>query len=89
MTEDPVVKVTYSLPADIVSAVRSVVREGAAPSYSAFVEGALREAVHAARERLLAAEFDEAAADPLFLADIEEVERDFAAADADAARLLP
>ena len=85
MMEDSVVKVTYSLPADVVSAVRSVVREGAAPSYSAFVEGALRAAVRVARERLLAAEF----ADPLFLADIDEVERDFAAADAETARLLP
>ncbi len=89
MAADKVVKVTYSLPADVVVEVRSVVREGAAPSYSAFVERALRDAVRAARERLLAAEFDEAAADPLFLADVEHVERDFESADAESARLMP
>ena len=39
------VKVTYSLPQELIDEVRMVVREGAAPSYSAFVEDALREAV--------------------------------------------
>ena len=89
MAADKVVKVTYSLPADVVGEVRGVVREGAAPSYSAFVERALRDAVRAARERLLATEFDEAAADPLFLADAQEVEEDFEVADAESARLIP
>jgi metal-responsive CopG/Arc/MetJ family transcriptional regulator len=48
------VKVTYSLPQDLINEVRLVVREGAAPSYSAFVEDALRKAVRREREKLIA-----------------------------------
>ena len=85
---DHATKVTYSLPADLVEAVRSVVRDGAAPSYSAFVEQALRAAVKRAREERLAAEFRDAADDPGFLAELEEVERDFEHADAETARMI-
>lgn len=83
------VKVTYSLPAALVSEVREVVRSGEAVSASAFVSGALFEALREQRERRLAEEFRRAAADPVFLADIAEVERDFEAADVEAAQDLP
>ena len=43
MATRPVKKVTYSLPEELVESIRAVVREGAAPSYSAFVEQALEE----------------------------------------------
>lgn len=89
MGTETTVKVTYSLPAGLADQVRSVVREGAAPSYSAFVERALREAVREARDRLLATELEQAARDPLFLADLDQVERDFAPTDAESARLIP
>jgi Arc/MetJ-type ribon-helix-helix transcriptional regulator len=77
------VKVTYSLPRELTESIRSLVAEGAAPSYSAFVEHALEAAVRRERERRLALLLSEAAADPLFLADIAEVEQDFSAADAE------
>ncbi len=83
------VKVTYSLPATLVDELRDVVSEGAAPSYSAFVEGALKRAVDEAREQRLAAEFADAGEDPDFLADIEVVQTDFAAADSESARKIP
>jgi len=89
MAKSESVKVTYSLPAALVEELREVVREGPAASYSAFVEGALRRAVDEAREERLAAEFADAARDPEFLADIEEVESDFKAADAELARKIP
>jgi len=82
-------KVTYSLPNELVDEVRSVVRDGAAPSYSSFVEDALRQAVKREREKLLAEEFHQAAKDPLFLADVDEVERGFEDADAESADLIP
>jgi Arc/MetJ-type ribon-helix-helix transcriptional regulator len=63
-------KVTYSLPEDLIDRVRSVVRDGAAPSYSAFVEQALADRVRRAHEELLAAEFRTAGSDPGFLADV-------------------
>jgi len=89
MTKSESVKVTYSLPEDLVDELREVVREGPAPSYSAFVEGALRRAVNEEKERQLAAEFAEAAEDGDFLSDIEDVESDFVGADTESARKIP
>jgi Arc/MetJ-type ribon-helix-helix transcriptional regulator len=83
------IKVTYSLPQELIDDVRMVVREGAAPSYSAFVEDALRDAVRKEREKLIAEEFERAAKDPQFLADIDEVEKDFEQADAESTKLIP
>jgi len=83
MTTRPVKKVTYSLPEVLVEGIRAVVREGAAPSYSAFVERALEEGVRRAREERLAEVFREAGSDPIFLEDVEEAMRDFRGADAD------
>jgi len=77
MTSRPRRKVTYSLPEELVDAVAAVVREGAAPSYSAFVEDALREGVRKAREQALAQAFSDAANDPDFLADVEETMQAF------------
>ena len=64
-------RVTYSLPGDLIDRVRSVVKGGAAPSYSAFVEQALADWVRRAHEAQLAGAFRSAAADPAFLADVE------------------
>ena len=64
-------KVTYSLPEELLEGVRSVVREGAAPSYSAFVERALADGVVRAREALLAEAFLSASQDPRFLDDVD------------------
>jgi Arc/MetJ-type ribon-helix-helix transcriptional regulator len=91
MTREPdaSVKVTYSLPGDLVDDVRTVVREGAAPSYSAFVEDALKEAVRREQEKLLAQEFREAAEDPLFMKDLEDSQEDFEHVDAETAKLIP
>jgi Arc/MetJ-type ribon-helix-helix transcriptional regulator len=86
MSARDTVKVTYSLPERLVEGVRSVVSEGAAPSYSAFVEKALEEALEREREARLARELAEAAEDPLFLADVAEVTRDFEHADAELER---
>lgn len=88
-TSDHSIKVTYSLPEELIDEVRMVVREGAAPSYSAFVEDALREAVRREREKLIAEEFEQAAKDPQFIADIDEVEKDFEHADAESTKLIP
>ena len=89
MATERSVKVTYSLPADIVSEVREVVKGGLADSSSAFVARALSDALRQQREKSLAEEFRRAAADSAFLADIAEVERDFEAADVEAAQELP
>ena len=84
MSMNPRRKVTYSLPEELVEAITHVVREGAAPSYSAFVERALNEEVRRAREKILADAFADAAADPDFLADIDETMRSFRHVDDEA-----
>jgi len=89
MTKSESVKVTYSLPEDLVDELREVVREGPAPSYSAFVEGALRRAVNEEKERQLAAEFAEATEDADFMSDMDEVRKDFDVVDAESAREIP
>ncbi len=82
---DRQVKVTYSLPAQLVEGVRSAVREGAAPSYSAFIEWALAEELRRTRERALEEAFEEAGRDAELAADIAAVQEDFAGADAELA----
>jgi Arc/MetJ-type ribon-helix-helix transcriptional regulator len=84
MPVHPKRKVTYSLPGELVAAIADVVRDGAAPSYSAFVEEALREGVRNARERALARAFSEAAEDPDFLTDVNETLRAFRHVDREA-----
>ena len=77
MTRQRMRKVTYSLPEDLLDGVRSVVREGAAPSYSAFVQQALSDGVSRAREALLAEAFLQASRDPEFLEDVDRALSDF------------
>ena len=77
MTRQRMRKVTYSLPEDLLDGVRAVVREGAAPSYSAFVQRALADGVDRAREALLADAFLSASQDPEFLEDVDQALRDF------------
>lgn len=81
MAGRPVCKVTYSLPEELVGQIRDAVRDGAAPSYSAFVQKALEEGVRQARERRLAKAFRDAGSDPAFLEDVDEAMRDFRDAD--------
>jgi len=86
MADSQTVKMTYSLPAKLADRIRTVVAEGAAPSYSAFAERAFEAALRKEKERRLAEVLAAAAADPQFLEDIEDVERDFAVADAEIRR---
>ena len=81
-------KVTLSLDASLVQEVQRLVREGAAKSQSAFFEAALRERVTQAKRDKRRRALRAASKDPKFLADIEEVVRDFAHADAEAARMV-
>jgi Arc/MetJ-type ribon-helix-helix transcriptional regulator len=74
-------KVTYSLPEALLDDVRTVVRDGAAPSYSAFVEEALAVSVRRAHEEQLSEAFRSAADDPEFLADVHHALRYFSDID--------
>ncbi len=82
MTSRRLQKVTYSLPEALIDRVRAVVKGGAAPSYSAFVEQALADRVRRAHEEQLAGAFRSAASDAKFLADIHQSMKDFEGGDA-------
>jgi Arc/MetJ-type ribon-helix-helix transcriptional regulator len=81
-------KITLSLNRQVVEEMQRLVREGRAPSQSAFVELALRGKIlrekRSRRRRALLT----ASKDPLYLADLAEVERAFTGADAEASRFI-
>ena len=81
MSENRARKVTYSIPNDLLGEMETAVREGAAPSYSAFVAQAVREQLHRQHEQRLKEAFSAAAGDSLFLGDVEETMRAFGEAD--------
>ncbi|HPD07592.1 MAG TPA: ribbon-helix-helix domain-containing protein [Candidatus Bipolaricaulis sp.] len=82
-------KVTLTLPAGLVADVQALVAEGRAASQSAFVADALAERVRQIQQTRLREEFLRAAADPLFLHDVEETERAFLSADREATGMIP
>ncbi len=81
MGEGTARKVTYSLPDDLLRAMEIAVREGAAPSYSAFVAQAIQDQLHTQKEQRIKEAFAAAAGDPLFLEDVEETMRAFGEVD--------
>ncbi len=81
-------KVTLSLSADLVQRVRERVQSGQARSQSQFVEEALEAKLRQLEREEWDRSLEAASKDPMYLADIEEVERDFRYADAEAARMI-
>ena len=81
-------KVTLSLDTKLVEEVQRLVREGRAKSQSEFfgeaLEARLKEIKRQRRRKLLL----EASQDPVFLAEIEQLEHEFASADVEAARMI-
>jgi hypothetical protein len=72
-----VAKISFSLEAGLVDAIRDAVRNGQAESASAFVESAVQEKLRWSRREILARDYVEAARDPAFIADVEETLRAF------------
>lgn len=79
-------KVTYYLSEELLAAIDQAVARGVAPSKNALVERALARAIEEIEQEWLRRQWEEAARDPLFLKDIQEVEEDFRFADAETAR---
>ncbi len=88
MATKTVRKVTLSLDASLVERVQQAVKEGEAKSQTEFFEVAalakLREIRREKRRQLLL----EASRDPVYLAEIDQLEKEFAHADAEAARMI-
>lgn len=80
---DPLKKVTLRLHERVTVAVKAAVQAGAAPSADAFIEDAVIAALRERRRERLYAAYAEAAADPVFMADMEATARAFDGALAD------
>ena len=76
-------KATFSIRRDLLDALAAAVGQRAAPSKNALVEQALRHELRVLRRRALAAQWAQAAKDPLFLRDIYEIEEAFSSANRD------
>lgn len=74
---DPLRKVSYQIRSSIAEGIRSAVDAGAAPSVNAFVEDAIIERLKELRRERLYAEYAEAAANPDYVAEMAELEREF------------
>ena len=70
-------KATFVLPTPLLDELRRFVKAGLADSTSSLVRQSLEIRVAQLREELLAREFEEAAADPLFMIDLQECMKDF------------
>lgn len=78
-----VTKISFSLQADVVDAIKRAVHDGRAQSASAFVEQAIRDHLSGARRHVLYQSYADAARDPAFVEDVDETARAFDAATAD------
>ena len=70
-------KATFVLPDSLLEEFREFVRLGIADSLSALVRESLEIRARELRERLLERQFEEAAQDPLFMADLHDAMRAF------------
>ncbi len=78
-------KATFNLHTDVLAALDEIIALGTVPSKNALVEQALIKEVKDLRRQERKALWQEAVKDPLFLKDIEKVEKDFQYSDAETA----
>lgn len=81
-------KVTFVLPASLAQKLREAVEKGAAPSQNALAREALAREIKRLREEEIERAYAAAAADPLYMQDLEECMRDFAELDRDSLQYL-
>jgi len=74
-------KTTFIIKEEIIMQVKEAVKDGYYKSMTSFVENALKNEVKYLRKEKIRKELQEASKDPLFLADIKEVENDFKYSD--------
>ena len=81
-------EITFALPAELARQVRATVESGAVASQNALARTAIEREIKRLRDEAIARAYAEAAADPLYMQDLEECMRDFAALDADSLRYI-
>lgn len=70
-------KTTFVLDEGIIGQAREIVEKGTFKSMNAFVETAIKDELVSINKERIKAAIKDAAKDPLFLADIREIEKDF------------
>jgi Arc/MetJ-type ribon-helix-helix transcriptional regulator len=70
-------KTTFVIKDDTVMQVKEVVKEGYFKSMTDFVESAIKNKLEEIKKEKIKEEIMKASKDPLFLADIKEIEEDF------------
>ncbi len=81
-------KSTFIISGELLSEMKEVVSKTGMRSQNALVEAALREYISGVKRELRRRQYLEASQDPLFLSDIEEIEKDFRYADAETAGII-
>lgn len=76
-------KATFVLNEELMAEAREIIEKGFFKSMNAFVESAMRDEIEKIKKEQIRKALVEASSDPLFLSDIEEIERDFEFADFD------
>jgi Arc/MetJ-type ribon-helix-helix transcriptional regulator len=76
-------KTTFVIKDEIIMAVKEAVKEGYYKSMTDFVENAIKNKLEDIKKEKIREEILKAGNDPLFLADIKEIEEDFKYADFD------
>ncbi len=74
-------KATFVLDERIMEQAKEVVEKGLFKSMNAFVETALKDEIERIKKEQIRAAIISASKDPLFLADIREIEKDFECVD--------
>jgi len=74
---DPLRKVSLRLHASVADAIRALVDAGEAPSADAFIEAAVVAELRERRRRTVYAAYEKAAANPLFVAEMGRITREF------------
>jgi hypothetical protein len=75
------IKATFVIDEEIMEKGRALVREKRFKSMNAFVEKAIRDELTALGKEEIKKSMMEASRDPLFIADIKEIEKDFVHSD--------
>ena len=70
-------KTTFTLDEGIIGQAKEIVEEGTFKSMNAFVETAIKDELERIKKERIKVAIKDAAKDPLFLADIGEIEKDF------------
>ena len=84
----PLVRTTIALPGDLIEEVDCEVRQGNAASRNDFIRLAVARELWRRQEAAIDAQFAEVLADPEYIAEMEQIMKEFESADSETARMI-